>query len=147
MAPLDVDFLRRTYRTAVWMGALLTLCAYAISGSFIVTISFAAGAALAALLLKSQEIFVRRALRPKGSAAYSGWDRRIPLPLLWFLKYGLIAYAMSYLLRAQVLEPVGFATGFMAMQLIVVAKALGRLLARTVRPIGEVYGRGKKSHV
>ena len=148
VAPLDAAFLRRTYRTCAWMGPLLTLCAYAISsGSFIVTGSFAAGALLAALLLKSQEIFVRRVLRPKGSTAYAGWDKRIPLPLLLFLKYSLIAAAMCFLLRAQVITPAGFATGFMMMQLVVVARAMGRLLSRSMRPIGEVYVRGNKSHV
>ena len=147
LAPLDAEFLKRTYRTSVWMGALLTLCAYAISGSLVVMGSFAAGATLAALLLKSQEILVLRALRPKGAEPYNGWDKRIPWPLLLFLKYGLVAAAMSYLVRNQLITPAGFATGFMMMQMIVVAKAAGRLLARSIRPVGEVYVQGNKSHV
>jgi len=147
LPPLDADFLRRTYRTSMWMGVLLSLCAYAVSGSLIVTGSFAAGAALAALLLKSQEILVLRALRPKGAEPYNGWDKRIPWPLLLFLKYGLVAAAMSYLVRAHLLTPTGFATGFMMMQLIVVAKAAGRLLSRSIRPVGEVYVQGNESHV
>jgi hypothetical protein len=90
---------------------------------------------------------VRGALRHKGAEPYNGWDKRIPWPLLLFLKYGLVAAAMAYLVRARAIAPAGFATGFMMMQLIVVAKAAGRLLARSIRPVSDVYVQGNESHV
>ncbi|MBV9868295.1 MAG: hypothetical protein JO316_23315 [Abitibacteriaceae bacterium] len=144
LAPLDAAFLSRTYGTMLWFGTLLALCAYTLTSSILITGSFAAGALLAALLLKSQELFVRRILRPKDSAPYQGWDARFPLAVLLPAKYILIGTAFALLISRHLLHPIGFTAGFMAVQTAIIAKIFGYMIVQRIRPIHEmnkVYGK------
>lgn len=138
-APLDAAFLRRVFGTTLWLGALLTLCLAGVSGSWPLALSFGAGVLLVALLLKSQEWFVRRALRPQTAAPYNGPDRRIPLWLLLPLKYALLAAVIAWLMRQPMFQPLGFAAGCLLVQGVVVARVLGRLMTATRRPLRDVY--------
>ena len=144
LAPLDAAFLGRVYGTMLWFGTLLTLCCYALTASWMIMGSFAGGALLAALLLKSQEIFVRRVIRPKDAPAYTGWDARLPLYILLPGKYILIAVAFSTLINRHLLHPIGFTAGFIVIQTAIVAKVMGYMLAQRIRPVHEtnqVYGK------
>ena len=105
------------------------------------TLSFAGGAVLGALLLKSQEIFVRRVIRPKDASTAHGLDTRIPIALLLPVKYIIIGVAFALLLDRDLLQPVAFAIGFMTLQIVIVSKVLGRLLAHRIRPVSEVVQR------
>jgi hypothetical protein len=138
-APLDAAFLSRTHVTTLWLGALLTWCAYVLTQNYLVTLSFATGAVLGALLLKSQEMFVRRLIRPKDAPPYSGWDALIPLWALLPLKYTFIIAGIALLFRYQMIHPVAFAVGVMTVQLVIVAKVIGRILSPRVRSVREVY--------
>ena len=144
LAPLDAAFLGRVYGTMLWFGTLLTLCCYALTASWLIMGSFAGGALLAALLLKSQEVFVRRVIRPKDAPIYTGWDARVPLFVLLPGKYILIAVAFSFLITHHLLHPIGFTAGFIVIQTAIVAKVMGYMLAQRIRPVHEVnqvYGK------
>ena len=138
LAPLDAAFLSRTYVTAVWFGTILTLSVYGYFGSFLITCSFAGGVALAALLLKSQEIFVRRTLRPKGSEPYQGWDAKIPVLLLVALKYIVVGAAFAFLLNRQLMNPLALIAGFLTLQVVIFSKVASRLIAHKLPPINPV---------
>lgn len=148
IAPLDAAFLRRVYITTLWFGSLLTLCAYSITRSLQITLSFAGGIALAALLLKSQEMFVRRVIRPKNAPPYESWDAKIPLFVLLPGKYILIGAAFGFLLSRDLLHPFAFAGGFIAEHVVIVSKVLGRFLSQKVQPIGEASAvHDKETHL
>ncbi len=146
LAPLDAAFLGRTYVTTLWFGALMTLCVYGVTQSFVATLSFAGGTALGALLLKSQEIFVRRVIRPKDAPPYQLWDARIPLAVLLPVKYILIGAAFGYLINHGLLHPPAFALGFMTEQVVIFSKVLGRMAAQRIRPVSEVASQEVQSH-
>ena len=136
---MDAAFLSRTLRTTIWLGALFTLCAYAFTQSYIATWSFGLGTAFGALMLKSTEIFVRRLIRPKDAPPYSGWDALIPVWALLPIKWGLVIGTLALLFHYQMINAVAFAIGFPTVQLVIVAKTIGRLMAQRTRSIHEVY--------
>jgi hypothetical protein len=136
---MDAAFLSRTLRTTIWMGALLTLCAYAYTHSGIATWSFGLGASFGALMVKSTEIFVRRLIRAKDAPPYSGWDAPIPLWALLPLKWGLIVASLALLFYYQMINAVAFAIGFPTVQLVFMARFLGRVMSPRTRSVREVY--------
>jgi hypothetical protein len=127
------------YRTLAWFGVVTGFVAYVVSNSATVVFSYVAGLVLGALLLKSQEIFARRLMRPKGSPAYQGWDRFIPLWVLIPGKYLLVALALGWGIKNQVVLPAVLGLGFLAVQVVLMAKMFGKLIAAQARPIREVY--------
>jgi hypothetical protein len=142
LAPLDAAFLSRVLITTLWFGALLTLLVFGITRSIPAAWSFAGGAGLSLVLLKSQEMFVRRVLRSKEAARYSGWDARIPLAVLLPAKYILIAAGIWLTLKLHLLVPAAFAAGFTLLQIVVTARVAGRVLSQRVRSVREVYVQG-----
>lgn len=142
LAPLDAAFLSRVLMTTLWFGALLMLIVFGATRSLAATLSFGAGAGLSLILLKSQEMFVRRVLRAKDAPAYSGWDASVPLGVLLPLKYLLIAVGIYFSLRYQLLVPAAFAAGFTLLQIVVTARVAGRVLSQRVRSVHEVYVQG-----
>lgn len=143
LAPLDAAFLNRVLTTTLWFGALLALLVFGATRSLPATLSFAAGAGLSLVLLKSQEMFVRRVLRGKDAPAYAGWDARIPLAILLPAKYLLVAAGIGLSLRYQLLVPAAFAAGFTLLQIVVSARVAGRVMSQRVRSVREVYVQGK----
>jgi len=143
IAPLDAAFLSRVLVTTLWFGALLALLVYGITRSFPATWSFAGGAGLSLVLLKSQEMFVRRVLRAKDAPVYNGWDARLPLAVLLPGKYLLIAAGIYVSLRFQIMVPAAFAAGFTLLQVVVTARVAGRVMSQRVRSVHEVYVQGK----
>jgi hypothetical protein len=139
LAPLDAAFLSRTFGTIAWFGLVFSGLVYAATASISAALSSVAGAVLGALLLKSQEIIVRRILRPKSAPAYEGWDRRIPLWVLLPVKYVLVTLAMGLGFHFHLLLPAFVGAGFIAVQFVLTAKVAGRILSGRVRSVREVY--------
>jgi hypothetical protein len=140
--PLDAAFLCRVYRSIGWFGVLTSGLVYAALSSSTLTFAYAAGVALGALLLKSQEIFGRRLMRPKGSPPYDGWDRFIPLWVLLPGKYVLVALVLKWAISSQkdpVPVIVALGCGFLTTQLLIMAKVFGKAIAEQSRSIREVY--------
>jgi hypothetical protein len=131
--------LSRTLRTTIWLGALFTLCAYAYTQSGIVTWSFGLGAAFGALMVKSTEMFVRRLIRAKDAPPYSGWDSPIPLWALLPSKWSLIVAALALLFYYKMINPIAFAIGFPTVQVVFMARFMGRMMAHRTRSVREVY--------
>lgn len=132
-APLDAEFLGRTYITTLWMGTVFSICAWGITRSTIATGSFLWGALLGALLLKSQEIFVRRVIAPRSGIVVGSWDARIPIAVLLPLKYILIGLTFSFLISRGWLHPIAFTIGFLMEQVVIVSKVIGRSTANHMR--------------
>lgn len=139
LAPLDAAFLCRIYRSMGWFGIVMSFLAYSAFRSVPIAVSFASGIGLGALLLKSQEIFVRRALRPKNAPAYEGWDKKIPVWLMLPAKYLLVTALLGYAIRNGIVAPIVLSFGFIAAQVVIAAKVIGYILASRVRSVREVY--------
>ena len=139
VAPLDAAFIGRTYITLTWFGLALTLCTYLFTKSLLITWSFAVAVAFAGILLKSQEMLVRRVVRPKDAPPYEGWDAGISLPLWFLVKYALVASVLWSLYQHHLLNLIVFATGFMIAQFAVVSKILGRFLQQRSPSIRQSY--------
>lgn len=144
LAPLDAAFLRRVHRTTLWFGALITLCVFVVTHSMLITASFGGGALLGGMLLVSQEMIVRRALR-KPASPKAKWANVIPMWLLMPVKYLAVGVVLSVLFNHQMLHVGAFATGIMVVQFVIVAKVAGRLMARQMRSVREVYIQGKSN--
>jgi len=138
IAPLDAAFLGRVYRVNAIFGAILTTALGIWSGSVGAALSCAVGVTIGLLLLKTQELFVRRVIRPLTWPAYEGPDKKLPLWLIVPGKYALAAAAILLLRHTELLNYGAFAGGFAAVQMTLLSMALGRLMARR-RSIREVY--------
>jgi Flp pilus assembly protein TadB len=144
VAPLDAAFLRRCFGTTLWLGALLALCVASVFRSAAPGLSCAAGVLLGALLLKSQEWFVRRALRPRDATPVdgepvAGRGRKLSPWLLLPFKYALLAGVIAGLFSLPGFRPLFFVLGCGMVQTVVVARAMGRLLAAVRQPLRAVY--------
>jgi hypothetical protein len=131
-APLDSEFLGRTYVTTLWLGAICTLCAWGWTQSLKLSGSFAGGLLVGALLLKSQELFVRRILVPRSNASIMNFVARLPLAVLLPLKYLAIGLALGFVIDRGWLQPAAFAVGFIAQQVVVFSKVIGRFIANSL---------------
>ncbi len=144
-APLDAQFLGRTYVTTLWMGLVFSICAWGITRSYIATGSFVWGALLGALLLKSQEIFVRRVIAPRSGIVEGSWDARIPIAVLLPLKYILIGLTFSFLINRNWLNPIAFTVGFLMEQVVIFSKVIGRSAANNLKSSPNVVVTPKKA--
>jgi len=136
LAPkMDVEFLGRTYVTMLWLGAVWTACAWAVTQSGRATASFAGGLLLGALLLKSQEIFVRKVVAPRANGVAGKRDliARVPIALLLPVKYLAVGLALGVLIERDWLHPIAFAVGFLSVQIVIVSKVVGRFAANALR--------------
>lgn len=130
-SPLDAAFLSRIYRSMAWFGAILVALLAIGLRNAPVTVSFAGGIVLAALLLRTQEVAVRALMRPKEQLG--GFDARLILVFALPLKFvvmGAALFALNYfgLIRAGFL-----ALGFFAGQLVIVAKVAGWMIQRAAK--------------
>jgi hypothetical protein len=132
-APLDSAFLGRIYLTTLWLGAIGTLCAWGWTQSLRLSGSFAGGLLVGALLLKSQELFVRRVLTPRSGVGRADVRARVPLAVLLPLKYLAIGLVLGFVIDRDWLHPIAFAVGFVSQQLVVFSKVIGRFLAGSLR--------------
>lgn len=128
-APLDGEFLNRVYRFTPRFGIVLTLCLAILSKSVALPLSFAAGLLTGLLVLKTQEMFVRRVVRPKYLGPYDGTDKKFPAWLIVPGKYAIVIATLWLMRRTELLHYAGFAAGCTVTQLIVLTMAMGRLSA------------------
>jgi hypothetical protein len=129
-APLDDGFLKRVYVSTLWVGALAAMLAYGATNSVAWMGSLIGGMALGALLLKSQEVFVRKVLST-GDAG-SG-KARAAIALLLGLKFVGVMAVMGLAMESGWLLPGALALGFFMQQLIVIAKVMGRFFHKRMR--------------
>lgn len=132
-APLDAGFLGRTYITTLWMGTVFSICAWGMTQSLVATGSFIGGALLGALLLKSQELFVRSVIAPRSGVVEKTWISKVPLLVLLPLKYILVALTFSFFISRGWFQPVAFIAGFLMEQVVIVSKVIGRAAANQLR--------------
>lgn len=126
-AKLDGAFLARVYRSMLWFGLLLTVLVGSASKQVPPAVSLAAGVALAALLLRTQEVLVGAVMRPKSETA--GIDARLLMALTLPLKYIIVIGSLFALDHFQLIKPMYLGIGFFAGQLVIIAKVAGVVLA------------------
>ena len=134
-APLDMAFIGRTYVTTVWFGLICSILVWGLTQSAKATGSFMGGIALGALLLKSQEIFVRRVMAPRAGIAHDGEAlkkdliARIPIALILPFKYLAVGLIFWLAIDRDWLHPLAFVAGFVTEQIVIISKVIGRYLA------------------
>lgn len=127
---LDEAFLGRVYRANCWFAIVLAVSWGLIGQNFGALLSSALGSLTGWVFLKTQELFVARWLKAKtGKAGGDEW-KFLPTWLLVPGKYALLIGAILLLRRADLMNFVTFTVGCLAVQLILLTMALGRLMSR-----------------
>lgn len=128
---LDARFVRRSLGWTGVLGACLSLAAYSATHSGGVAASFALGVALGAGLLWSEMALIGRVLQASADAkrGKSSGKKKL-LAAVWVAKWLPVAGGMWLLFRALWFVPFAFALGCLVFQVVIFAKAAGRLLAR-----------------
>ncbi len=138
-APLDAAFLQRVYRFVPRFGVVLTLSIAVIARNAALPLSLAAGILTGLLLLKTQEMFVRRVLRPKSAGGPDKMSALVIVPG----KYAIVIATLWLMRRTDLLHYAGFAAGCTVTQLIVLSMAWERLRANAAggrkRSLSEIY--------
>ena len=137
--PLDAAFLRRVYRTTLWFGVLMAVCAFNVTRSPLITSSFVLGIGCGALMLKSQEFFVYRVLRAGEAMDGIPAKPRFPVWAVLAIKYTLLVGALEILFHLGLIHPAAFATGFMTEHVVIVSKVAGHFISQQIRPVSEVH--------
>ena len=91
--------------------------------------SFVGGLILAAVLLRSQEVSVRALLQPREKMM--GMDARLAMVLLLPVKFVAVVLALVVFKALGLLQPIPLALGFFAGNLVLVAKFVGWMWARS----------------
>lgn len=134
-APLDMAFIGRLYVTTVWFGLISCMLVWGLTESVKATGSFLGGIVLGALLLKSQELFVRRVMAPRagviedGAALKKDLVARIPIAVLLPFKYLAVGLIFWFAIDRDWLHPLAFVAGFLTEQVVIISKVIGRYLA------------------
>ena len=132
MEPFDDGFVGRIMVSMLGFGALLMLGVLSATNSPLLAGSFFSGILLGVLLLKSHELVVRNILAPRAAKQSSFWSR-LPLAVILPLKYIFIGSIMGILFESGWLQPPALACGFIAGQIVIVAKVVGRFIALKTR--------------
>jgi hypothetical protein len=136
-APLDMAFLRRCLVSTLGLGVAFSVLLLAWSKSPFVAASYFGGALFGATMLASLMSFVARIAAAKTGVPYRGVDAKVPVWLVAGVKYigmGVVAWGVASRGWAQ---PFAFVIGVALVQLVIVAKVLGRMLAS--KNVAEVY--------
>jgi hypothetical protein len=128
----DAGFVGRIIISMLGVGALSMLGVLGATHSATQAGSFGGGVLMGALLLKSQDIFIRRVLGPRAEGEKS-LLARAPLAVIMPLKYIAVGAAMGVLMTYGGLQPIALAAGFIVGQIVIVAKVVGRFLALKAR--------------
>lgn len=139
LAPLDAAFLRRVKWSTLWLGGVFSFCVLCLSHSTLTTSSFALGAMFGVLLLVSQEWFVRRAVGLKLAPETTTKAAKMVLVFLLPAKWIAVTLALGWMLHAHLLNPFSFVAGCTVVQIVIVAKVVGRLMQFRMRPLRAVY--------
>ncbi len=121
----DDGFVGRIIASMLGFGALLMLGVLGATNSPSMSASFLGGIVLGALLLKSQELFVRRVLGPR-VAQEKNLCHRVPLAVILPLKYLFIGAILGIIIEAGWLSTPALTLGFVVSQFVIVAKVVGR---------------------
>lgn len=127
----DAGFIPRVIASILWFGALLMLGVLGATRSPLVAGSFGGGIALGALLLKSQDLFVRRVLGLPAPGE-NLWART-PRAVILVLKYIVVGVVLGVLIERGWLAPPALAAGFIVGQIVIVGKVIGRFAALKMR--------------
>ena len=128
----DDGFVGRVLTSMFTVGALGMLGALSATNSPLLATSFFGGIVLGALLLWSQELFVRKVLGPRASGEKSSWARA-PLGMILPLKYLFIGAVLWVVIEQGWLVPPALALGFIVGQIVIVSKVVGRFAALRMR--------------
>lgn len=140
---LDLDFLVRVARTSLWLGALLTILAGLVTRSWFFGMSFAIGTALGVILLHSQTWFVQNLTKAKVQKTPS----RVPVAVLLPAKYLLLLLFVGAIIHFNLVNAVAFVAGATVVQVVIVAKVLGRMMTQNRASIYETYvKKGRNDH-
>jgi hypothetical protein len=154
-ASFDAAFLRGVARTSWWVGVVFAFVVYSVTNSALAAYSFALGEALSILLLLSQQMFVQhltsaRVASTRGAteAEERGGELRFPAWILLPGKYLLLGALIWALLRYDLIHPFAFVMGVPLVQVVITAKAVGRLMLRNRTSIRQAYvEKGKRNAV
>lgn len=127
---LDEAFLGRVYQANCWFAVVLAISWGLIGQNFGALLSSALGSLTGWLFLKTQELFVARWLRAKTGQVGSEEWRFLPTWLLVPGKYALLIASILLLRRAGLMNFVTFTVGCLAVQLILLSMAAGRMMSR-----------------
>jgi hypothetical protein len=141
LLPLNADFLRRVTYSSWWVGAVFAIAVFAVTKSAFLAWSFAAGEALSILMLFSQQMFVQRLASTRAGATQSDGKKqsRFPAWLLLPAKYLLLGVLIWALLRYELIQPFAFVMGVPLVQVVITAKAMGRLMMQNRTSIRQAY--------
>lgn len=128
----DAGFVGRVLTSMFAVGALGMLGVLGATNSPLLATSFFGGIVLGALLLWSQELFVRKILGPRAAGEKSLW-RRAPLGIVLPLKYLFIGAVLWIVIERGWLVPPALALGFIVGQIVIVGKVVGRFAALKAR--------------
>lgn len=120
---IDTQFIKRVYRTTLWVAAVILLCLTRTADLKIVG-GFAIGTGIALALLKSHEIIVPRVFAKDGERS----KRRNPLLTLMVLKYVGLGALLWLLLAHEWVNPVALFAGFVLVQAVIFLKVVGLLV-------------------
>jgi hypothetical protein len=142
----DAGFVGRIIASILGVGAFVMLAVLSATQSPQVAVSVFGGFALAAVLLKSQDLFVRRVLGPVSTTEKNLW-MRAPLAVVLVFKYIAVGAILGIGLQFGWLQPVALGIGFIAGQGVIVAKVIGRFIALKLRANSEKSNQNIESHV
>ena len=124
---LDEAFLRRVYRANCWFAVVLAVWAGLMGNHLGAALSSGLGSLTGILFLKTQELFVARWLRSKtGKPTPNSW-REVPTWLLVPGKYAVLIATILLLRRVGLMNYLTFVGGCVAVQLIMLTMAMGRM--------------------
>ena len=129
----DAGFIGRTLVSMLGVGALGMLGILGASQSPQAASSFFGGILMGVVLLKSQELFVQKVLGPRGTGENNLLVSRLPLAVVLPMKYLFIGALLWTCIEQGWLHPVALAAGFIAAQIVIVAKVVGRFAALKLR--------------
>jgi hypothetical protein len=142
----DAGFVSRIIASILAVGAFVMLAVLSATKSPPVAVSVFGGFVLAAVLLKSQDLFVRRVLGPVSTSEKNLW-MRAPLAVVLVFKYIVVGAVLGVGLEFGWLQPVALGVGFIAGQAVIVAKVIGRFVALKLRANSEKSNQNTESHV
>jgi hypothetical protein len=156
LPPYDAAFLSRVVRSSLILGSVLALLCLSVTKDAFLTWSFALGELLSVALLVVKSLFVKRLAKVK-VAHIRSTRYGLPLPeepkkirfpvwLLLPLKYFVLMIGIGTLIHFRLMNPAAFVTGVGLVQVVIVAKVLGRMMTHNRPGIREVYVEKRKSH-
>lgn len=146
LSAFDVGFIGRIIASILAVGAFAMIVVVGATRSPVIAISVFLGFALNAVLLKSQELFVRRVMGPVSKSEKNLW-LRAPLALVLILKYVVVGAVLGLGLEFNWIFPSALGAGFVAGQVVIVAKVIGRFAALKMRATGQKPDQNIESHV